>query len=94
MNYYKLKLIKVPNDLDHKQIDIKKGILKMRKVTRSYKDCEISNMLWSKVFLNYIMIVIALFSPNIPTWYLVLTDFYREVINSQLSISSKEKCCL
>lgn len=36
--------------------------------------------MWSEAFLNYTMIVMALFGPTIPILYLALADFHCEVI--------------
>lgn len=48
----------------------------MRKVTGSYKDYGSTNTLWSETFLNYTMILIALFGPTIPALYLALAGFH------------------
>ena len=68
------------DDLYHDQIHIDEGTLKMRKVTGSYKDYGSTNILWSEAFLNYTMILMALFGPTIPTLYLALAGFHREII--------------
>lgn len=80
MNLYKLYLIKGQDNLYHDQIHIDKSILKMRKVTGSYKDYGSTNTLWSEAFLNYTIILIAFFEPTISTLYLVLASFYSEII--------------
>lgn len=80
MNLYKLRLMRGRDDLYHDQIHINTGTLKMRKVTGSYKDYGTTKSLWSKSFLNYTMILMALFGPIIPTLYLALGGFHWEII--------------
>lgn len=80
INLYKLYLMKNRDDLYRNQIHIDDGILTMRKVTRSYKDYGTSNIFCSKAFLNYTMILMALFDPTISTFYLALAAFLREII--------------
>ena len=80
MNLYKLRLMGGRDDLYREQIHIDEGTLKMRKVTGSYKDYGTSNTLWSEAFLNYTMILMALFGPTIPSLYLALAGFHREII--------------
>lgn len=80
MNLHKLRLMRGRDDLYHDQIHIDEGTLKMRKVTGSYKDYGSTNTVWSEAFLNYTMILMALFGPTIPTLYLALAGFHREII--------------
>lgn len=80
MNLYKLCLMRGRDDLYRDQIYIEEGTLKMRKVTGSYKDYGTTSTLWSEAFLNYTMILMALFGPTIPTLYLALAGFHREII--------------
>lgn len=80
MNFYKFCLMKGWNDLYWDQIHVNKRILKICKVIGSYKDYRISNILWSENFLNYMIILIALFDLIISTFYLALTNFYQEII--------------
>lgn len=76
INLYKLCLMRGRDNFYHNQIHIDKGILKMQKVTSLYKDYDLTNIFWSKAFLNYTMILIALFGPIIPALYLALAGFY------------------
>ena len=80
MNLYKLRLMRGRDDLYRDQIHIDEGTLKMRKVTGSYKDYGTTKTLWSESFLNHTMILMALFGPTIPTLYLALAGFHREII--------------
>lgn len=76
MNLYKLRLMRGRDDLYCDQIHIDKGTLKMRKVTGSHKDYGTTKSVWSKSFLNYTMILMALFGLTILTLYLALGGFH------------------
>lgn len=80
MNLYKLCLMRGQDNLYHNEIHINKSILKIRKVMRSYKDYGTSNIFWSEPFLNYTMILMALFGLIIPTFYLTLAGFHQKII--------------
>ena len=69
MNFYKLRWMRGRDDLYCDQVHVDEGTLKMRKVTGSYKDYDVTKTLWSKAFLNYKMILMALFGFTTPTLY-------------------------
>lgn len=52
----------------------------MQKVTRFYKDYNISNTLLFETFFNYIIILMTLFGPTIFILYVILTGFHQEII--------------
>lgn len=53
----------------------------MQKVTGSYKDYGRDNVLWSKIFFNYTIILIELFGTTTPFLHLAFYCFYCKIID-------------
>lgn len=63
------------------QISIKKRSLKMQKVNSRCKNYGQNSLILSKVFLNYLMILIELFVATTPSLHLILHQFYQDIID-------------
>lgn len=80
INLYRFCLIKYWNNLYYNQIYIDQNILKIRKITGSYKDSNTPNIFKLKTFLNYTIILITQFGPTILWLYQALMGFDLEII--------------
>lgn len=64
------------------KIAIEDGMLQIRKVTRSYQDYGNNKALWSKVFLVYMTVMVALFGSIIGfSLTLALANFHCEIFD-------------
>lgn len=81
MSLYKLRHMRGREDMYRDQIKVEDGTLRMRKVAGSYKDYRRTSVIWSEAFLNYTMIIVALFGATTPNLYLPLAAFHREIMD-------------
>lgn len=66
---------------EKEKIDIEDGMLKLRKISRIYKDYSSSfYKIWLKAFINYTLIIVFLFGLTTPWLQAALAQFYGLVL--------------
>lgn len=87
INLYRLwhlQALTFETDKDDDHIGIEDGMLKLWKISGTYKDYGTSfYKVWSEVFISYILFMVSLFEIMAPRFQAALTQFYGFV--SQLS---------
>lgn len=81
MNLYELRFIKGREDMYQYEIYVENRVVKVRREAGSFKDYGEDSEIWSEAFLNYAVILVALFGVSNPTLHFALYSFHRDVID-------------
>lgn len=66
---------------NQKRIGIKDRMLKLRKISRTYKKFgKLFYEVWLKIFYNYISVIVLLFAPNMAKSNIILNIFYANIL--------------
>lgn len=79
---YKLLHLRSHDDIYQDQIAIEDYTLQIQRVTGSFQNYANNKVIWSKVFLNYMSVIVVLFRCTFdPPITLRLVNFYRKIPN-------------